>query len=1036
MADPIKIQLLGGVEVSGRGVPPLSSRAHALLGCLVVHADAPQPRAHLAGLLWPDSDAGQARTNLRRELHHLRSGLGDTVLEVGSTTLTWHDRPGFAVDVRRFAQAREQALAALAADDAVAVEQHATAALAAYAGPFLPGCYDDWALLAREDLQRACVDLCDRAVTFLDRSGSPGAALDLARRRVALEPLEEAGYRQLMRLQHGTGDRAGAMNTYHRCASLLEQELGVSPSADTRRELDLALSGGGAAPPRAHPAPASPGLVGRDVERRRLLEAWEAAADGARFLVVSGEAGAGKTRLVADLAASVTTQGGVVAAARSFSSTGALPLAPVAQWLRTPQLRMACTRLPAVWRAEVARLVPEVDPDPTGRAGVDAAGVRAKVDAWQQLRFFEGLARAVVAVDLPVLLTLDDLQWGDRATLAWLSFLLSFARDRPLLVVATARADELGASDLDAAMRALRAARQVEGVTLGPLAAHDVATLATGLVGRELTGDELDLVCSVTAGNPFYVIEALRDVSATDAVRPADVQGMLADRLAGLSPQAQDVLGLASAVGRDFDLDLLIEASDLGPDLLVPLVDELWRLRILDQRGHRYDFGHDLLREAAYDAIPPARRWLLHRRLAQALELRYGDRVDVVAGALAEQYDRSGQPDRALPFYARAARQAAAVFAHAEAVRLWERCLELVRQQPAGRERDERELGMLEQLLPPLNALRGYADTGLEAHERRCAALGAALHEERIQITAAIALFSTTFVQGRTSESQRWGATALALTTSHPDLAGQAYMAHAGATLHLGDPAGASRSFARAVELAGESDSLPIGTRTGVHAQGWWSHALWLLGDTAGARATATEAVRTARRIEHPYSLGVALAYRVLTQQFCGDRADLAGTLAELGELTRRYGFVYYSEWVPVVGGWLEGGQAGIRRVRTGIDTLLREGALARMSYWLWLLADAQRAAGDVAAAVATLHAAEAYAVQHDDVWWLPEVLRSRAQLAAPEAAEALLDRAVRLATAHGSQALLDRCLADRGEPDVRSGEEVVVGTLGERPAS
>ena len=117
----------------------------------------------------------------------------------------------------------------------------------------------------------------------------------------------------------------------------------------------------------------------------------------------------------------------------------------------------------------------------------------------------------------------------------------------------------------------------------------------------------------------------------------------------------QEVAGLAAAVGRNFTLDLLTEASDLDADTVVRAVDELWRRRIVRELRDGYDFSHDLLRDAAYAQISPPKRWLLHRRLAQGLELLHANDTDAVSAQLAEQYARGGRPERALAYYRRAA---------------------------------------------------------------------------------------------------------------------------------------------------------------------------------------------------------------------------------------------------------------------------------------------------------------------------------------------------------------------------------------------
>jgi DNA-binding SARP family transcriptional activator/tetratricopeptide (TPR) repeat protein len=984
MTDTIRINLLGGVQISGIDATPLPTRALALLGYLVIHAGTPQPRSHLAELLWPESDHAQARTNLRRELHHLRTALRDTgCLAVDTTALTWLDRPGCEVDVRTFESARAAALAAMQAGDTREVEAQAARALGSMSGPFLPGCYDDWAVQARDDLLRACVDICDRGVAFWTEYGDPSTGLELARRRVALAPLEEPGYRQLIVVQRACGDRVGAMATFHRCASVLEQELGVSPSTQTRRELDAVLDDRSQGPvgkpriggPTDADASTRPALVGRDLQRRLLLDAWTASASGCRFVVVTGEAGIGKTRLVAEVAQSIRRQGDPVVTARCFAATSGLAFAPVAQWLRSPKLRLAAASIDPRWRTEVARLVP------SDEATAAVAG-GTKVDAWQRARFFEGLARVVTAVQRPMLLVVDDLQWCDKASLSWLSFLVSFADTSPVLVLATARDDELAGSDLSAPLRTMLTSGQATTLALDQLSETDTAALANEVAGRRLAEEEQALLRSATSGNPFYVIEAMREaLTSRGPVQPAGLRTVLAGRLARLPTEHAQLAALASAVGRDFTLDLLTEASDLDPAAVVRIVDDLWRWRILDQRGHGYDFAHDLLRDAAYSRVSPARRWLLHRRLAQALELLHAGRAEEVSTDLAEQYDRSGQPERALPFYDGAARRATSVFASAEAVRLWERSLGLIGTTPAGRQRDERELAVIEQLLPPLNAWRGYASKHLERYERRAHLLGERLGLPAVQASAAIALFATTFVQGQIPESYRWGQHALSLSEQCPHLAGQAYLACAGSGLTLGKVEEADRHFALACGLAEESDWLPIGTRTLAHAWGWRAHARWLLGDAEGSLAACVEAQEFAGRIDHPYSLAVALSYAAITHQMRGDRAALEQTLAELTRLCRRYDFAYYRDWAVVLTGWLRGGADGLRLAREGIAQLRADGSLARMPYWLWLLADLHRQDGDLTAAGAVLDAAHTFAIQHDDVWWLPEVRRARAAL-------------------------------------------------------
>ena len=462
-----------------------SSRTVALVGFLVAHAGSPQMRQRIAGLFWPDSTDAQALTNLRRELHNLRQVLGDEPsLVVTSRDLCWRDTETCRVDLRTFEIERRAALAAASSDDDEGILAHAARAIAQYQGDFLPGAYDDWLLEIRSALERQCADLCDLICETRVRTGNLTGAVDAARRRVQLQPLEEAGYRTLMRLQADLGDRAGALSTYHHCASVLERELGVIPDPATRQTFQRLMAHAnpaGAKLPTTEPAAGRSGfaaaqLVGRSRELGLLQDLWRTAAAGRPGLaLVRGGAGVGKTRLVAEIAEMARLQGAVVASSQCFGTSGRLALAPVADWLRNPAVQSATATLDPAWRAEVGRLVP------AGGRGERAAGSRSMADAWRRHRFFEGLARALIAVGRPVLLVLDNMQWCDQETLAFVTFFLGLAPGTPVLVAGTLRDDTLDEDPelADWTVR-MRATGLMTELSLGPLDAAGHGTSRRG----------------------------------------------------------------------------------------------------------------------------------------------------------------------------------------------------------------------------------------------------------------------------------------------------------------------------------------------------------------------------------------------------------------------------------------------------------------------------------------------------------------------------------------------------------------------------
>ena len=249
--------------------------------------------------------------------------------------LTWRDSPTCRVDVRSFEIERLAAEVSDADGDVTGGLSHARAAIELYQGDFMPGLYHEWVLATRSRPAASCVRLCDWTVDALRSLGSGADAVDVARRRVQLEPLEEVGYRTLMELQIEAGDRAAALSTFHRCAELLERELDCSPDPATsaivdrlvRRDAPVLRSEHPESPRRRGVAP-DPSSAGTSSRVARSASGAAPTRAAPIVAVVSGEPGVGKTRLVEELAAFATEEGAVTARARCFGHSGRPALAP------------------------------------------------------------------------------------------------------------------------------------------------------------------------------------------------------------------------------------------------------------------------------------------------------------------------------------------------------------------------------------------------------------------------------------------------------------------------------------------------------------------------------------------------------------------------------------------------------------------------------------------------------------------------------------------------------------------------------------
>jgi len=712
----LHIHLLGNFLLVSGDTPVTTvtvPRLQSLLAYLLLHRDAPQDRSHLAFLLWPDSTEAQAHTNLRKLLYQLRQSLPDAdhFIHADNHSLQWLPAlpasqegctdASWTLDILEVEQALARAEQAERVQDTTAMRRALEQVMHLYSGELLPNCYDEWILPERDRWRQAFLQAAERLIALLEEERDYDAAITAAQQLLRQDSLHEATYRQLMRLYGLRGDRAAALRVYHTCVTVLERELGTEPSEVTRAVYESLLQSDTS--PKTQTGPLAlrgteAPLLGRKAEWRHLQEAWRKAAGGRPHVVIlSGEAGIGKTRLAEEIEAWVSRQGMTTASARCYAALGHLAYAPVTAWLRTDALHTGLSALDPAWLTEIARLVPEVL---ATRPKLPRPA--AMTEGWQRQHFFEALARAVLNARQPLLLLLDDLQWCDNETLEWVHYLLRFEPGIRLLLIGTVRAEEtLPGHPLVTFLGALQRDGLVTELPLGPLTTTETTSVAEHIMGQQLDPAMSNKLYHETEGNPLFVVEMARagtlgqheeaDPTARSplplltrpaSALPAVVQTVLATRLAQLSPLAHEVANVAAVIGREFTFPVLARASGQSEDAVVQGLDELWQRRIVREQGagtaEAYDFSHDKLRELACASLSPAHQRLLHRRIAEAFEEVYAGDLDAASGQIAAHYEHAGLPGRAIPYYRRAGEAAIRVYANADAITAFQRAAALL----------------------------------------------------------------------------------------------------------------------------------------------------------------------------------------------------------------------------------------------------------------------------------------------------------------------------------------------------------------------
>ena len=1009
MAD-LEIQLFGTFQVMlGQPITTLHSpRQQALLAWLLLHAGNAQPRRHIAFAMWPDSDEPQAQTNLRRELYHLRRGLprSEEFLEVNAQILHWRTDAPYALDVSEFKTAGHSLLGS------VADLEHAAGL---YQGDLLPALDDEWLEPYRTALHDQAVLVNGELIRRHVQAGNQPLALRVAQRLLTLEPLRESVYAQIMQLQFDMGDRAAAVHTYGCCVDALRAELGASPGSTVRGVYENIQRGQDDRPPT--PGDALP-LIGREHEWPQILTAWRVASAGAsKALLIVGEAGIGKTRLAEALLQLAGAQHARSARTRSYAAEGRLAYAPVSEWLRRPALQSQLVGLEDLWKAELARLLPELAPEsPVG--GILPSQLKPLSEGWQRQRLFEALARAFLNGSGPLLLLLDDIQWCDRDTLEWLHFLLRFEPRAPVLLLCTLRREDQDTSPaLSDFMRDLQQSGLLDRVDLGPLSFEECGALAASVLQQELSVPAQIQLFEATEGQPLYIVEAVRAGLVSGAVSTEAsprVQAIIAARLSQLSPVARSVTGLAATIGRAFDPELLRQASDLEEQDLVAALDELWQRAVIREQaqgGGTYDFTHDRLREGAYAELSPARRRLLHRRVAQALELQHLADPGVVAAQLAAQYEGAGQTGRAVQFSLLAAERANHVSASRDAIVQATRALHLLEGLPASRERDLSELVAHNSLAASFTAMKGFTPPELEFTLNRALELGRSLGDNSAVIRSLWGLFALHVVRGNVGLARRQADQAMNLTGEDTGLLTDVHQALGGVDLTEGRLAAAAEHFAVTNRLYSQHRHRRVlfGSDVGVFSLAWGAHGQWLQGHVEEARRQVMQAEAIATELGHPFTQMQAAAYRCISHQLEGNLDASWANAEETIAGCKRYNIAYYHEWGVIVGGWVMGQRGdvsgGIARIKSGLETLQRQDAALRLPYYLALLTESQLLAGQEGAARAALDGAQAVAHQNSDLWYLPELHRLRGLVDSAHA-EAHFRCALTLAREQGARSL------------------------------
>ncbi len=590
----MRVRLLGSFDVEGVPERRLGSRkGRVLLKVLALARGVPVSVDRIADILWGDDQPARPADQVGVLASRLRGVLGADCItrsDAGySLVADW-------LDVEELLDLAAVSAEALATGRLGAARAAAGAALALVRGPLLPDLDGAWIESERAAVKATITRVQRLAVDAAAAAGDHGAAAGLAEQALAGDPYDETVLRALMAAHLGSGRPASALAAYARVRNRLAEDLGVPPTAETEAVYlrALAAADGDVSPGMPAQRWAPEGLVGRARELASLDAALEAAAAGSgTIVVVEGHAGIGKTTLVNGWTRAVERDA-VVLRGQCDELGRDLPLQPVTDAL-ADHLRMIGTERAGALVGDAATVLsPVLGPIVGASATVvtDTGAARA--------RLFTALVEVLdrVGGGGPAVLLIEDLHQAGSGTLAWLAF--ARRRCRHTLLLVTTRPG--GAKGLDPTHR----------IELGPLGRDAVS---------ELVGDERAGVLFERSGGHPLLLAAL--AAEPDGVElPATLRDAVASRVDSLGEQAGLLLRAAAVLGPECDLELL--AQVVG----VPVVDVLGHLEtaslagLITERGSRFVFRHQLIREALEAATGATRRALVHQQAARFLAAR------------------------------------------------------------------------------------------------------------------------------------------------------------------------------------------------------------------------------------------------------------------------------------------------------------------------------------------------------------------------------------------------------------------------------
>ena len=764
-------------------------------------------------------------------------------------------------------------------------------------------------------------------------------------------------------------------------------------------------------------------LVGREREEAHLRSQWEEVQAGAgRVVLISGDAGIGKSRLVEALREQVVgkKRARLECHCSPYDQSSAFhPLIEMIQWVaglrREDSSEKRIQKLEGTLSGYDLPL-PEVLPvmaslltlplnDRFPRLMLTPQRLRQKT-MQTMLAFLHAVARKT-----PVLFLVEGLHWADPSTVECINLIVEQNASAPILTLLTFRPD----------FRPPWPARpNVSSISLHRLDAHQVEAIVASMTdGRSVPAEVLQQVVAKTDGVPLFVEELTKMVLESGLLRkrnghyelqgplpplaiPTTLQDSLMARLDRLGA-VKEVVQLGATLGREFTYELLRAVSPLDETVLQRELDLLVEAELLHRQGllphTKYSFKHALIQEAAYESLLRSRRQHYHSHTAHILEERFPEIAQTQPEILADHYTKAGLNGPAVSYWLQAGRRAVQRSANAEAITNLAKGIELVKTLPDAAERNRQELMLQAELSAPLIAVRGYGHPEVEQACLRARELSRQVGETPQLFSVLLGLLTYYLGRGDLHTARELGEELVELgqRLQNTALVLEARVALGFVLFYLGDLTLAWLHVEQGMRPYDPNEDRSqivfsvfdpwVASRRAA------ALILWLQGHPDQALRSGQEAVHLAHELSHHHNLAAATAFLAVLHHYQREPDAVLEQAERLLTLSQEQAFPFWLAWGGIMRNWAiamkvhpdegVGISDGVEGIRQSLSAYEAAGVELLRPFWLGLLAEATAKVGRLPEALAVLTEAVALVRKNGERWWEPELFRLKGDILA-----------------------------------------------------